>query len=309
MSLGLTSFSPNPSRREFLKLAALGTGAALLPASATAAISGDARRLVDVNVSLGPWPFRRVHLDQSEHFAAKLRSRGVTQAWTGSLEALLHKDIGAANERLAATCRKHGRGVLLPFGCVNPKLPGWERDFHQCLQVHHFRGIRLYPNYHGYRLDDPGFARLLGLAAEHGVIVQIAVVMEDERMMHPLVRVEPVDLTPLSELVRQIPRVRVVLLNALRTLRGQPLQKLIAAGDFSVEISMLEGVGGIAGLLGQVPCERILFGSHTPVFYFEAAGLKLKESPLTPEQDRLIGFLNAQALLEPLSRRGKTAHR
>jgi len=69
------------------------------------------------------------------------------------------------------------------------------------------------------------------------------------------------------------------------------VRKLLAVGDVYVEISMLEGVGGIAGLLEQLPRERerVLFGSHAPFFYFEAAELKLEESPLAPELRRAIG--------------------
>jgi predicted TIM-barrel fold metal-dependent hydrolase len=93
-----------------------------------------------------------------------------------------------------------------------------------------------------------------------------------------------------------MPRLRLVLLNALRTLRGQPLLDLIAAGEVYVEISMLEGVGGVANVLAQVPANRVLFGSHAPLFYIESALLKLKESPLSEEQLRAIRSQNARAL-------------
>jgi hypothetical protein len=116
-------------------------------------------------------------------------------------------------------------------------------------------------------------------------------------MMHPLLRVEPVDTAPLVELVRQTPGLRLVLLNALGKLRGKPLNDLIAAGDVYVEISMLEGVGGVGNLLAQVPGNRVLFGSYAPLFYFESSLLKLKESPLTHERLRAIRSENARRLV------------
>ena len=135
------------------------------------------------------------------------------------------------------------------------------------------------------------------MAAEPRIIVQLALVMEDERMMHPLLRVEPVDTAPLTDLVRQTPGLRLVLLNALRTLRAKPLLDLVAAGEVYLEISMLEGVGGVGNLLAQLPAHRVLFGSHAPLFYFESALFKLKESPLNEEQLNLIRRGNALRLL------------
>lgn len=101
----------------------------------------------------------------------------------------------------------------------------------------------------------------------------------------------------MADLARQIPGMRVVLLNALGVLHGDSLRRLIRAGNISVEVSMLEGVGGVGGLIEQIPAERVLFGSHAPLFHFEAAELKLKESLLTAEQRRAICRDNARGLL------------
>jgi predicted TIM-barrel fold metal-dependent hydrolase len=57
------------------------------------------------------------------------------------------------------------------------------------------------------------------------------------------------------------------------------------------------GGRSFASQLAEVPAERILLGSHAPLYYFEAAELKLRESPLAPEQHRLIAHGNAEALL------------
>jgi hypothetical protein len=209
---------------------------------------------------------------------------------------LLHKDLGAVNARLALECRQHGRGLLLPFGSVNPKAPDWEEELRRCVEVYQMVGVRLHPNYHGYKLDDPDFARLLRLAADRRLIVQLTLAMEDERAMHPLLRVEPVNPAPLADLVKKTAGIRLVLLNALRTLRGEPLRKLLAAGEVYVEVATLEGVGSVARFLEQVPMQSVLFGSHAPFFYFESAFLKLQESPLSQQQLNAIRRENAQRL-------------
>jgi len=284
-------------RRDFLKLTTL-TGTSLTVLGSTEAVQAARERtnLIDVNVNLGLWPLRRMRGDDTAAFVAMLRGCGVSEAWTGNFDGLLHKDIGAVNAWLADQCKRHGRGLLIPFGSINPKLPDWEAELRRCAEEHELPGIRLHPNYHGYKLDDPVFAKLLRLATARRLIVQLALVMEDERMMHPLMRVEPVDTTPLAEIVKRTPGLRLVLLNALRTLRGKQLVDLVAAGELYVEISMLEGVAGVEKLLSQISRDRLLFGSHAPLFYLESSVLKLKESVLTDEQLYSIRYGNAQRL-------------
>lgn len=51
-----------------------------------------------------------------------------------------------------------------------------------------------------------------------------------------------------------------------------------------------------AHLLKQLPAERLLFGSHTPLLYFESAALKLKESVLTAAQFDALRSGNARRL-------------
>ncbi|MCC7375622.1 MAG: amidohydrolase family protein [Verrucomicrobiales bacterium] len=251
---------------------------------------------VDVNVMLGQWPTRRLPLDDADRLARKLRDHGVQRAWAGTFEALLHKDLGAANARLAEMCRRQGGGLFEPRGSVDPTRPDWEEEVRRCAEVHGMRGLRLHPNYHGYRLDHPAVPSFFAAAAARRLIVEIAVVMEDERMMHPLLRVEPVDTAPLPDLIRSVPRTRIVLLNALRTVRAKPLLDLMATGAVWVELSMIEGLGGVRAVLDQIPRDRLLFGSHAPLFYFEAAWLKLRESVLTDRELDSIRWNAVRAL-------------
>lgn len=290
------------SRRGFLQTSAAAAGLLVAGNHQARAAEPTVSALTDVNVSFARWPLRRLPWDEPDRLVAELRAHSVTQAWAGTLDGLLHKDLAAANARLAADCQRYGAGMFRPFGSINPALPDWREELRRCVEVHRMPGIRLHPNYHGYRLTDPRFEELLERAAGLELVVQLALVMEDERMMHPLLRVEPVDPTPLTTILPRLPALRLVLLNALRTLRGSTLASLLDAGNVSVELAMLEGVGGVENLLGQVPAGRVLFGSHAPLFYFAAAELKLRESLLTPDQDQAIRHENARRLLDPLRR-------
>jgi predicted TIM-barrel fold metal-dependent hydrolase len=254
--------------------------------------------IIDTNTYLSRWPFRRLVGDETPDFVARLRKRNVAQAWAGSFDGILHKDIASVNTRLTADCRTYGKDFLVPFGSINPKLPNWQEDVRRCREDHKMPGIRLHPNYHGYNLADPLFAELLHLAAAQRLIVQLVVSMEDVRTQHPLMRVAPVDLSALPEVIKREPAARLVLLNWPPGVgEEQPLQSLSSAGAVYFDISMVEGIEGIARLVEQLPPERILFGSNYPLFYFESAVLKMQESGLSESAKQALFEGNARRLL------------
>src|SRR5579864_9288044 len=129
--------------------------------------------MIDVNVNLSRWPYRRLIGDEPDDLVANLRKRNVSQAWAGTLDGLLHKDLSSANGRLASDCRRYGPGLLAPFGSINPKLPDWQEDLRRCQEQHKMPGIRLHPNYHGYDLKDSAFREVLHLCAARRLIVQL----------------------------------------------------------------------------------------------------------------------------------------
>ena len=296
-------------RRRFLRAGTLGMAAlaegAGRPRTAVAKTTALAQdpadmlpwNLVDVNVSVSHWPFRRLPWDETPALVEGLRSRRVVQAWAGSFDALLHRDVAAINLRLKAECSEHGDGCLIPFGTVNPRLPDWEEDLRRCQEEHGMPGIRLHPNYHGYTLDDPDFARLLDRAAERRMIVQIALTMEDERTQHPLVQVPHVDARPLAAHARRLPGLSLVLINAFRSLRAVALGPLAETGNVSFDIAMLENVGGVSDLIRRVPASRVLFGSHAPFYYVDSATFKIREAALEDEHLEAITAGNARRIL------------
>lgn len=249
--------------------------------------------IFDVNVYLSRWPFRRLPHDETPVLVTKLKQNQIHQAFAGSFDGLLHKDLRAVNQRLTEDCKTHGSELLVPVGSINLKLPDWESDVIACHEELKMPGLRLHPNYHGYQLSDPAVQKLFAMAAERGLFIQIAMRMEDDRTQHPLVRVPDVNFEPLPDLMKQHKKLQVTILNGLKSLRGANLTSLTANPNLTVEIAMLEGVGGIEKLMKQVPYQQILFGSYLPFFYLESSLNKLKESDLGAEIQKQITWENA----------------
>lgn len=281
-------------RRELLRSAATLGAASVLGSESIRAgdVPASSARITDTNVSLFQWPFRRLSLDDPQALVNKLRSLGITQAWAGSFEGLLHRDVSGVNQRLADACRLHAE--LVPIGSVNLELPGWEDDLSTCMERHDMPGIRLHPNYHGYTLADPRVSQLLQRATSAGRFVQIAAAMEDVRTQHPMLQVQDVDLTPLPALMRNNAGAAVQILN-LRP-RGPLRDQLAETSGVFFDTARVDGTDSIRQLLRSVPRGRVLFGTHSPFLIPEAGLIRVAESNLEAEELQSLLWENAQQL-------------
>jgi uncharacterized protein len=270
--------NPNATRREFLTSFAASLAAAGLAPRTHAQPPGSVDSLVDALVYLGRWPFGRLHRDEPAKLAESLRAAGVTQAWAGSFEGLLHKDVAGVNARLAAACRREGHELFVPFGAINPTLPDWEEDLRRCDEEHRMPGIRLHPIWHGYDLANERIGRVLRLAAERRLIIQLE--CDAENVMRPFFQLPrtPIELALLCGLVAQAPGIRIVLVADDWSRRLDQVPALAAInGVYLAQRRFGAGLRRVAKAVGVGP---LLLASKAPLFppqfstqVFESAGL------------------------------------
>lgn len=274
-------------RRRFLQTS-IGLGPAAIVLGAT-----DFPGILDSNVSLFHWPFRRLPLDATDALVEKLRSLGVARAWAGSFEGLFHRDLASANRRLVRECRRYPE--LVPIGSIDPVRPGWEEDLQRCVEEHEMPGIRVHPNLHGYRLDDPCFSQLLGRSAAANLFVQVAVTWEDSRTQPESIATSDVDIQPLPEVMAANPEARVQLLNS--RLRGSQLADLARVPNLTFDTARFDSTDGVRLLIEALGEERVLFGSHAPFLIPEATLIRVHESALKESALLALFHHNAQRFL------------
>lgn len=298
------------NRRQWLRENLVTVSTASIPVTASGgeqSSSGDAQVIpdqamatksgaVDSNVHLGQWPFRHLVNADPTALISKLNRLGFSQAWVANFDGILHRDVAGVNARLAASCRDSNHTFLVPFGTINPNLPDWEEDLRRCHEVHRMPGIRIYPGYHDYSLSSSQFERLLSLATQRRLLIQVTLSLEDTRTQHPRLRVEDVDPNPLPALLSRHPNARLMLLNA--RLAPQTIRTLAQCPQIHFDTARVDGTNGISNLVRATSAQRVLLGTHSPFFIPEANLIKLYESDLSDNDLGRVMRSNAMSLLD-----------
>jgi predicted TIM-barrel fold metal-dependent hydrolase len=251
--------------------------------------------IIDCNAHIGHWPFRALKNAQPDEFVELMDRVGVTQACVGVFQGLLYGDVRPANDWLAEACSQHP-DRLIAQAITNPNFPKWEADLDEALHMG-FTGIRLYPNYHCYELADQCASELIDAAAQHSLLVAIHLRMYDERLHQPRCMVPPVDVTQIGDLVAREAEVPIILCNIKAAEITAIKDGICASENLYVEISNLEGTGGVEKLIAQVGADSILFGTHAPYQYIDAALLKMRESEISDDDAAAILYGNIESIL------------
>jgi uncharacterized protein len=214
--------------------------------------------ITDCCAHVGAWPHRNIGVGAAE-LARMLGSFEVSQIFAGRLEALWLENPQDAN-RLPA--EKNDAVTIVPV--LDPTVATWSEELARLVRTGALRIVRLYPNYGSYTLEqaDP----LLAALAKRGIVAQIHVRMEDLRRQHPRAVVPDVPVKAVADAAERHPELKVLLSGAstpeLRTLadRASKLRNLWA------DSSQADGCGAVGALLKTPWRERLLFGSHVPLF-------------------------------------------
>ncbi len=248
--------------------------------------------IIDFNVYLGHWPFRRLCVRTALGILRQMDRSGIDIAVVSSLNSVLYADPHDGNLELLQEIEQYSERFV-PLAVLNPKYPGWEGDLEECIN-HGCKGLRLYPQYHNYSLTDEECLRLVKRAHESNLVVSIPVRLRDGRGRHWMDSARDINLEELKQLAERVPEAKIVVLEA----RGVADSPLFEYPNVYFEISGMDAAfGEIDRLIERVGDSRVVFGSGFPLKYLQSAILKAKLIRKPEETVEKILWKNAYGLL------------
>ncbi len=258
--------------------------------------------IIDANVLLGNWPFRRLpHTDAAE-IKKILKKSGITKAVVGSVDAVLFRNVQDGNEALYQAIFKH-RDFFIPAATVNPSYAGWEKDYQRAIKEK-VAATRLYPEYQGWSLLDPSSFELFKVCSRDNLPVILTTEIEDVRQRHPLDK--PVDWAAwqVRQILEKIEGLRILIVNA----RADRIREVSLTLDEARRKRVFFDTSGLWGpfadeislCIQQVGISQFVFGTHAALKTPEAGLTKLRLSEIPETEKRKIFEENIRTLMPKL---------
>jgi predicted TIM-barrel fold metal-dependent hydrolase len=265
--------------------------------------------LLDLNAYVGHWPFQQFRITTCEKLLAKMNEYGTDLSVVTSLHGLFYKNVQSANEELLEEINSNRkfRDRFIPFAVINPTYGAWREDFELCTTKLGMKGLRLYPKYHNFKLDDPGLIELVKRARDRGLPVAFKIRMVDSRttswMDIPYIFESPQpewDLKDVMPIIRAVPDAKYIILNIANSMVLSPEdQALLLKTNFVFDTSG-KSINNLAGQIKTYGRERFAFGTHSPILDY-LTGLLRVESLRPTEADaatkELIRSGNAKRMI------------
>ena len=245
--------------------------------------------LIDSNTYLGPWPFAPLPDYTAGKFARHLAGNNITQAIVSHLGAVFLPDPMPANRKLFKTVKS--APALIPVPIVNPTLGNWHDQLEECQQLAPIRAVKLFPNYHNYRLNHRQLAAFMEALTARKLKLVINVRLNDERTQYFGLNIKGVPQPDIAAFLLKHPTSHPLLTGIfrpeLKTLAGQ-------CDNFSADISYCEWRNTVKDLLTVLPAQRLLLGTCSPILSTRGQVDKLRLAGIPQKAKTLIGSTNAK---------------
>jgi len=243
----------------------------------------------DANILWGNWQFQGIFMQSPEQFERSLTVRDVDKALIRMSDAAICPDIEKCNFMLFEAFKNNKK--FIPVPTINPQVNDWR------VQIEQFTSpaINLYPSFHGYTLQNKEVCELAERMCAEDKVILITIRLEDPRSSNQYCRFPEVSIDEIKLFLEKFPMLKVITLNTAFT-EIQEIGKY-EYKNFYTDIAYAETLETVKRLLDFMPQGQLLYGSNSPLFYTDAAKLKITKASLNEKLKEQIAFYNLSELL------------
>ena len=246
---------------------------------------------VDVNVTAGAWPHRTAPDLSMVDLESCLSEEGIGKAYVSSISAIFREDPAKDNQDLIANTKTSQKLKAVPV--LNPRMKNCLDLVRRYDEQGTLPAVKVHPNFHGYDMRSDAFGALAQRLSVLRRPLLVPLRMEDERFQNPQMQISSIPIDSVTTLALAFPKLKIICLNAYR----KEVLEGVDPPNLSFDISFVDWFKPIDYLLHHLSSERILFGSHTPLFVTRAAVMKLAYADASAATKALIAGGNAERLL------------
>ena len=250
--------------------------------------------MIDVNCSIGHWPFRRLTRNTLPELKAYLKDYGISGGVLTHNHAVCYANVQDANIELHEALQKDSDGFFVGIATINPTYPAWRRDMETCVKQFGFRGVRMIPEYHNYLLTSRAAWELALAAGDLGIPVLFPRELVNYRQRHWMEPEMPLRVPDMLGFVSRFPDTRFLVMET-----DLPIAASYPANLY-VEMSRTHCCQGrgLDRLITAIGAEHVLFGSGAPFREIEASLIKMHHARLSDEERALVEHDNAVKLFQ-----------
>ena len=246
--------------------------------------------LIDINAYVGHWPFKQLQNNTCAKLLERMNKFGVDKSVISNLNGIFYKNTQSANEELSDELQsdKRFRERLIPFAVINPIYGGWKDDFNTCTRKMGMKGIRVFPQYHDYEINDPAFIGLVKMAGDKGIPVAIDIRMVDSRqrswMDIPVftpgekkdIIYKEWQLKNIVPIVKAVPDAKYIIVNVANGLNLNAEEtELFRKADIVFDTSG-RSMSDLPALITRFGKEKFTFGSHSPILDYLSGRIRIE---------------------------------
>ncbi len=251
-------------------------------------------KAIDMNCYIGNWPFRRLRRNSMEDLKRIHAENGIESGYVSSLNSIFYNDPYEGEkelqEALTGTSYQH---VMT----LNPLLPVWEQDIHRAEKEMNIRGIKIFPGYHGYSLQEKSADRLYRALESSGLPLFVVVRMEDERLNY-LMTPRQLSAEEICSFIQKhdgdVPIVLIGMLAAELMTCGDAIRK---ARNVYFDTSGLRNFFDTENLVETFGADKILYGSQFPLYCLKSSFLMTDKARIDEKDRGKIFCGNARRLM------------